>query len=73
MVCFGVSTFNVLVFYSMYYDNRLRRLLYGIYMHIIWHLYGACGASKNNRGIPIYISESLFYVSIVYILSLLPI
>ena len=69
MVCFGVSTFNVFVFYSMYYNNRLRRLLYAPTAH----LYDACGASKYTRWIPIYISESLFYVSLVYISSLLPI
>ena len=70
MVCFGVSTFYVYVFYSMCNNNkRLRRLLNAPTAH----LYGACGASKNSRGIPVYIFQSLFYVSIVYISSLLPI
>ena len=63
MVCFGVSTFYVFVFYSMYNNKRLLRLLNAP----MAHLYGACGASKNSRGIPIYIFQSLFYVSIVYI------
>ena len=66
---FGVLTFNVFVFYSMYSNKRLRRLLNAPAAH----LYGACAASKNTRGIPIYISQSLIYVSIVYISFLLPI
>ena len=53
--CFGliwcVNFLFCFVFYSML-NKRLRRLLNAPAAH----LYGACGASKNTRGISEYIS-----------------